>query len=105
MSDDAETFESPTPTGTSAADPVLTATEPAAAEPHPGRRRVPIWLRVIIFLTCYVLSIGPMFWVWCDAEYFSGNPLVRVFYAPLRLLCGIQFFEDWLNRYINWWIA
>ena len=81
------------------------ASEPLAAASPRNRRRVPLWLRVILFLTGYVLSIGPMFWVWYDAEHVSGNPLIRVFYTPLRLLCGIPLVEEWLNRYINWWIA
>lgn len=73
----------------------------AAGRRRRNRRRVAI---TILSLTAYVLSIGPMFWVWHYAEHFSGEPLIRVFYAPLRLLCGIEFIEELLNRYINWWI-
>jgi len=46
-----------------------------------------------------------MFWYWYEAENMGGNPLVRVIYAPLRLLCAIPQVEEWLNNYINWWIA
>ena len=46
-----------------------------------------------------------MFWFWYEAENMGGNPLVRVIYVPLRLLCVIPQVEDWLNNYINWWIA
>ena len=46
-----------------------------------------------------------MFWYWYEAENMGGHPLVRVVYAPLRLLCAIPQVEDWLNNYINWWIA
>ena len=79
---------------------------PGPEEHRPQRsRRVPTWLKVTLLLVAiYVLSIGPMFWVWYDAEYFTGNLLIRVFYAPLRLLCGFEFIEDLMNRYINWWI-
>ena len=58
-----------------------------------------------IAIILYVLSIGPMFWYWYEAENLGGNPLVRVAYAPLRLLCAIPQVETWLNNYINWWIA
>ncbi len=46
-----------------------------------------------------------MFWYWYESENLGGNPLVRVVYAPLRLLCTIPQVEEWLNNYINWWIA
>lgn len=62
-------------------------------------------LRTVIGLILYVFSIGPMFWYWYEAENLGGNPLLRVIYAPLRLLCVIPQLEDWLNNYINWWIA
>ena len=62
-------------------------------------------LRTVIGLILYVFSIGPMFWYWYEAENLGGNPLLRVIYAPLRLLCVIPQVENWLNNYINWWIA
>lgn len=62
-------------------------------------------LRFLIVLAVYVLSIGPMFWVWYESEYLGRWPLVRLFYAPLRLICYPKFVEDWLNRYIEWWIT
>ena len=70
-----------------------------------SRRRWPRSVRVTIAIILYVLSIGPMFWYWYEAENMGGNPLVRVVYAPLRFLCVIPQVEDWLNNYINWWIA
>lgn len=69
------------------------------------RRRWPRSVRLTIMLVLYVFSIGPMFWVWYEAENMGGNPFVRVVYAPLRLLCAIPQVEAWLNNYINWWIA
>jgi hypothetical protein len=70
-----------------------------------SRRRWTRSVRVTIAIILYVLSIGPMFWYWYEAENMGGNPLVRVVYAPLRFLCLIPQVEDWLNNYINWWIA
>ena len=80
------------------------------AEPKGGslsklRQRWPKSVRVIIGMMLYVFSIGPMFWYWYEAENMGGNPLMRVIYAPLRLLCVIPQVEDWLNNYINWCIA
>jgi|SaaInlStandDraft_1057018.scaffolds.fasta_scaffold484629_1 hypothetical protein len=69
------------------------------------RQRWPKSVRVTIGLILYVYSIGPMFWFWYEAENMGGNPLVRVIYVPLRLFCVIPQVEDWLNNYINWWIA
>lgn len=69
------------------------------------RQRWPKAVRVTIGLILYVFSIGPMFWLWYEAENMGGSPLVRVLYVPLRLLCVIPQVEDWLNNYINWWIA
>ncbi|MDA1161591.1 MAG: hypothetical protein O3B13_00670 [Planctomycetota bacterium] len=69
------------------------------------RRRWSRSVRATIGLILYVFSIGPMFWYWYEAENMGGSPLVRVVYAPLRLLCAIPQVQDWLNHYINWWIA
>ena len=69
------------------------------------RRRWPKSVRVAIGVILYVFSIGPMFWYWYEAENMGGNPLMRVIYAPLRLLCVIPQVENLLNNYINWWIA
>lgn len=68
-----------------------------------NRLRLPV--KIALLLAVYVFSIGPMFWQWYEAEFLGSSPLLRVFYAPLRLACGIPLVEDWLNRYINWWIA
>ena len=69
------------------------------------RRRIPIRWQVSVAIVVYVLSIGPMFWQWYEAENFGASPLLRIVYAPLRLACAIPLVEDWLNHYINWWIA
>ncbi len=83
------------------------ATGPPAADQQPARRRrrVPTWLKLTVALfAAYILSIGPLFWTWHYAEYFGGNEFIRVFYAPLRLLCEFELFEKLINQYIRWWI-
>ncbi len=79
--------------------------EPEGAGLAKLRQQWPRSVRVIIGLVLYVFSIGPMFWLWYEAENMGGSPVVRVLYVPLRLLCVIPQVEDWLNNYINWWIA
>ena len=80
--------------------------EPGSPNTKKSRiRRIPIWLRVVLGLTVYVLSIGPMFWFWYEAENMGGWPFLRVLYFPLRLACGVEFVEEALNDYINWWIS
>ncbi len=87
-------------------EPQASLDEPLSLESQTPRKRfVRIAMRIGFFLVCYVLSIGPMFWQWYESEHMGGSPLVRVFYAPLRLLCEIPAFESLLNRYINWWVA
>ncbi|MDA0588634.1 MAG: hypothetical protein O2820_10240 [Planctomycetota bacterium] len=79
---------------------------PKHDEEATSRRRVPIPVRVLVFLVVYVYSIGPMFWLWYEAENMGGSYLLRAFYTPLKLLClGSTTFEDFLNDYIGWWIA
>ena len=71
-----------------------------------SRRRIPVAVRVVVFLVLYVYSIGPMFWLWYEAENMGGSPVLRAFYTPLKLLClGSAAFENFLNRYISWWIS
>ena len=69
------------------------------------RRRIPNPVRIVIALVLYVLSIGPMFWFWYEAENMGGWPIMRLIYFPLRLLCRFEIVEEWLNEYINWWIG
>jgi len=80
---------------------------PEGEGPHvtARRRRVPLPVRVSLFFVVYVLSIGPMFWHWYEAQNMGGWPILRVFYAPLQLACYFPFVEKWLNRYISLWIA
>lgn len=78
------------------------------AEPNGGLAKRKILRRVVIFLNClvlYVLSIGPMFWMWYEAENIGTTPFLRIVYAPLRALCYYKPVENWMNNYINWWIT
>lgn len=52
----------------------------------------------------YALSIGPMFWLWFDAQYIDGSPLLKVFYQPLLWACQFKPIGDAVNWYINLWI-
>jgi hypothetical protein len=65
-------------------------------------KRTIIALNVLVF---YVLSIGPMFWMWYEAENLGTTPFLRIVYAPLRALCYYEPIETWMNDYINWWIV
>ena len=90
----------------SEASPTLdSGAPPVESDEEKPRRRWPSVVRAVVGLCLYVFSIGPMFWYWYEAENMGGNFLIRAFYMPLRLLCAIPIVQDWLNQYINWWIA
>jgi hypothetical protein len=83
-----------------------TTDEPGSSTvPKRPRRRIPVWLRIVLGVSLYFLSIGPLFWFWYEAENMGGWPFLRVFYFPLRLACGIEIVEELVNDYINWWIS
>lgn len=62
----------------------------------------------VIYLTLYVLSIGPMFWRWHVASHMANpslvDSLVLHFYQPLLWACEIGFIRDLVNAYIDLWI-
>jgi len=61
--------------------------------------------QLIILFGLYVLSIGPMYWIWIEAKYVDGSYIVAAFYEPLWRLCGlIPFLGDWVNWYVSFWI-
>lgn len=66
-------------------------------------RRLIVWS---ILLTLYVLSIGPMWWVWYSGMYVStkSDYWVIVFYEPLRLACQFEWIDTLVTAYIEWWI-
>jgi len=61
-------------------------------------------VHLVVFLILYVLSIGPMFWIWYEAHYIGGSKWIAAFYEPLRRATQIPLFRDLINDYINWWI-
>ena len=59
-----------------------------------------------VLLTLYVLSIGPMWWVWYSGMYVSTSAdyWVIAFYEPLRLACQqIEWSDSFVRAYIEWW--
>lgn len=62
-----------------------------------------IWFTAM-FLTWYVLSIGPMFWSWHHAQLQNEPSFVEFFYRPLAYACSIPIVADIVNAYINLWI-
>lgn len=79
-----------------------TNTDGASAKPRKWTFRILIGLNCLVL---YILSIGPMFWMWYEAENIGTTPFLRVLYAPLRTLCYFEPLENWMNDYINWWIT
>jgi hypothetical protein len=85
--------------------------EPAAPEPQTEPRfdiRAFLLRRLMrfgMFCVWYVLSIGPMFWIWHHAHLSNQPSLVETFYMPLAIACQVlPWFRDLVNAYINWWI-
>ncbi len=68
------------------------------------------WVRrligLVVFLSLYVLSIGPMWWAWYIGMYVDpeSNYWVIAAYEPLREACRIEFINDIVTGYIEWWI-
>lgn len=55
-------------------------------------------------MTWYVLSIGPMYWIWHQSAMINEPSFVEVFYRPLLLFCQIPVFGDLVNAYIELWV-
>lgn len=62
-------------------------------------------LTLTVLLTLYMLSIGPMWWVWYSGMYVStaADYWVIAFYEPLRLACRIEWIDSFVTAYIEWW--
>ena len=62
-------------------------------------------LATFILLTLYVLSIGPMWWVWYSGMYVETetNYWVIAIYEPLRQACRIEWVNSAITWYIEWW--
>ena len=62
-------------------------------------------IALLVLMTLYVLSIGPMWWAWYSGMYVSTtvNYWVIAFYEPLRLACQIDWINSGVTAYIEWW--
>ena len=62
-------------------------------------------LALTVLLTLYLLSIGPMWWVWYSGMYVSTSAdyWVIAFYEPLRVACRIEWIDSVVTAYIEWW--
>lgn len=60
---------------------------------------------LLVLLTLYVLSIGPMWWAWYSGMYVStvADYWIIAFYEPLRLACQIEWIDSLVTGYIEWW--
>lgn len=57
-----------------------------------------------IFLTWYVLSIGPLYWQWHHATVQGEGAFFEVFYRPLVYACEFRPFGAVVNAYIELWV-
>lgn len=73
--------------------------------------RLPVYL--VVVLTLYVLSIGPMYWYWYEsyAVYDSHEQAVdhannvSLFYLPLVYACEkSRHVSDYVNWYLDFWV-
>ena len=62
-------------------------------------------VRFGIFCVWYVLSIGPMFWMWHHAHLSNQRSMIELFYRPLEVACEVfPWLRNLVNAYIDWWI-
>ena len=62
--------------------------------------------RVFLYSVLYALSIGPFYWQWYGSRFVGGASIIAAFYQPLVLLAEwIPPFGDWMDWYVNFWIA
>jgi hypothetical protein len=64
-------------------------------------------LPMVAALALYVLSIGPMFWVWYASFndlHLDSTPWPTIFYLPLLFACENEVIRNVVNWYINLWI-
>ncbi len=86
--------------------PAPTETPAGTSWPKFRRWAVRRLIALLVALTLYVLSIGPMWWAWYSGMYVSteGNYWVIAIYEPLRLACQIDWVNSIVTAYIEWWI-
>ena len=52
----------------------------------------------------YLLSIGPGFWFWYDANYLGRNPTIELVYRPLVAACEVcKPLDDFVLWYVELW--
>ena len=62
--------------------------------------------RVFLYLTLYVLSIGPLYWTWYESQFVGGSSIIAAFYLPLVALAEwVPPFGDWIEWYVHLWIV
>ena len=93
--------------------PPLMLEPPPTASPDAARRTWPTFRRwafrrllaLAVLLALYVLSIGPMWWVWYSGMYVEteSNYWVIAIYEPLRQACRIEWVDSVVTGYIEWW--
>lgn len=69
----------------------------------------PFWqrflLRMCVYFSIYVISLGPMYWQWWEGKYMNGSKLVAAFYEPLFLISGwIPPLGWFVNSYVHLWV-
>lgn len=90
----------------SAAETPPEATSPTGLTwPKLRRWAVRRTIALLVLLTLYVLSIGPMWWAWYSGMYVSteADYWVIAFYEPLRLACQFEWIDSVVTAYIEWW--
>ena len=76
------------------------------ASREPDRVYSRIYCRVVILLTLYVLSTGPLYWPIYDAYASNGGlALLYYLYYPLVKLNEVGFVSEWFNWYIGLWLG
>lgn len=91
------------------------AEQPSGSPPHPARdgaarprcdrRRTSPRRLWAVLLALYVLSIGPMYWVWYEAVFVNGSRWIAAFYQPLRLIASLPIVGRLIEDYIYMWIV
>ena len=105
---------SPRPNSTKDDAPETVRASADRASPEPQEHEEYTWggyllflaQRVFLYSVLYVLSIGPFYWQWYGSRFVGGSAIVAAFYQPLVILAEwVPPFRDWIDWYVNLWIA
>jgi hypothetical protein len=89
-----------------AAPSTTAASQPLDADGTWGGFLLFLAQRVFLYCTLYVLSIGPLYWKWYEAQFVGGSSILAAFYLPLVALAEwVPPFGDWIEWYVHLWIA